>query len=158
MGRAIGRNGGRINAYMGDGLMALFEEAPEARPNASARACAAALEMQTGLEKLNPNIESLYGRALKMGIGIHYGEVVVGAVGEARDKRITAIGDAVNLASRIEAKTKETGAAILISDAVRAEAGNRIRVDRSFSYEIPGKTGLYALHEVAGIVTAVDER
>ncbi|HEU5098576.1 MAG TPA: adenylate/guanylate cyclase domain-containing protein [Roseiflexaceae bacterium] len=68
-------------------------------------ACAG-LEMLETVERLNPYVEALYGRRLRIGIGIGSGEVVVGAVGTLGQQRATAIGDAVNVASRIEAATE----------------------------------------------------
>jgi len=108
VGRAISDNGGRIDNYMGDGLLALFGMDD---PNGAARqAVRAGLGMIAAVEHLKPYVEKIYGRSFEIGIGIHYGEVVVGAIGAPDMKRVTVIGDAVNLAARIESATKRCGA------------------------------------------------
>lgn len=150
MGKIIEHCGGMINNYMGDGLMALFGlEHPEA---AGQQAVQAAVEMQTAMATFNTYLDSLYHRRLQVGIGIHYGTVVVGEVGAShKDKRMTAIGDAVNYASRIEAATKRVGAQILISAETYAQVLQTVQVKRQCQLEIPGKSGQYTLYEVVDI-------
>ena len=115
VGPAIAANGGCIDNYIGDGLLALFgvDDAPEA----AFRAVKAGLAMLKAVEQLKSYLKTAYGGSFDIRIGIHYGEVVVGAVGAAEMKRVTAIGDAVNLASRIEAANKRSGTQFLISEA-----------------------------------------
>lgn len=115
----------------------------------------AGLEMLAEVERLTPYAEALYGRRLRIGMGIHTGEVVVGAVGAAGQQRVTAIGDAVNVASRIEAATKVTGTNLLISAATEREARAQVQVQRRFRIALAGKRGEYDLYEVAA---AHDER
>ncbi len=150
MEKAIVRNGGCINAFIGDGLMALFGvEDPMA---ASLRAVRAALEMLQEMEDLNPYIQMMYGRTLRIGIGIHYGDVVVGTVGVGANQKVTAIGDAVNLASRIEQANKPAGTQMLISENTYEEVKNQIRVRTCCTaVTLPGKSGQYTLHEVLGL-------
>src|SRR5581483_5693531 len=115
VGRAIITNGGCIDNYMGDGLLALF--GMNDTKDAARQAVRAALGMIAAVEELKPYVEMVYGRSFEIGIGIHYGEVIVGAIGAPGMKRVTVIGDAVNLAARIESATKQVGARLLISEA-----------------------------------------
>ena len=149
MGFVINRNGGMINNYMGDGFMALFGlENPE---KAAEQAVRAGVEMLEELEKLNPYFETLYRHRLRIGIGIHCGWVVVGNLGASQSQTVTAIGDAVNLASRIEAANKQVGTSLLISEETYQEVKELAIVNQCVSVEIPGKSGEYPLYEVVGM-------
>src|SRR5947209_2892659 len=125
VGRAISEHGGRIDNYMGDGLLALF--GIDNTKDAVRQAVGAALGMLAAVEHLKPYVEMIHGRSFEIGIGIHYGEVIVGAIGAPGMKRVTVIGDAVNLASRIESATKRCGARLLISEATFNELREAIR-------------------------------
>jgi adenylate cyclase len=149
MGFVINRNGGMINNYMGDGFMALFGlENPD---KAAEQAVRAGVEMLEELEQLNPYFETLYRHRLRIGIGIHCGWVVVGNLGASTSQTVTAIGDAVNLASRIESANKKVGTSLLISQETYQEVKELAIVDRRVSVEIPGKSGEYPLYEVVGM-------
>ena len=82
---------------------------------------------------------------------MHYGEVVVGAIGHDETKRVTAIGDAVNLASRIESVNKQAGTEFLISEATYNHVKELIRVGKTIEVTLPGKSGEYTLYEVIGM-------
>jgi len=150
MGKIIQQNDGIINNYMGDGLMALFGwHSPE---SAAEMAVQAAVEMQAAMASLNLYLNNLYRQRLQLGIGIHFGPVVIGAVGASqKDMRITAIGDAVNYASRIEAATKRVGAAILISEETYVQVQHKVVVNHQWKLDIPGKSGEYKLYDVQDI-------
>lgn len=149
MGQVITRNGGRIDNYMGDGLMALF--GMEGSSEAALQAVTAGLEMQAAMEHLNPYLQAIYGKTFRIGVGIHYGDVVIGGIGGQSLKRVTAIGDAVNLASRIEAANKQAGTGLLISEETYREVNDHVLVGKTIRATIPGKTGEYTLHEVIGL-------
>jgi len=149
MGQVINRNGGHIDNYMGDGLMALF--GMETAAGAALQAVKAGLEMNIAMERLKPYLQAIYAKSFRIGVGIQYGEVVVGAIGGQSLKRVTAIGDAVNLASRIEAANKQAGTGILISEETYREVKDAVRLGKTIRISIPGKTGEYALHEVVGL-------
>lgn len=149
MGEVIDRHDGIINNYMGDGLMALFGlENPE---RATEQAVSAGIEMIKAIEKINPHFELLYRQTLKIGIGIHSGGVVIGEVGAIDNRRLTAIGDAVNLASRIESANKELGTTLLISEVAYEEIRDRVQVNRCVKVKLKGKSGEYPLYEVVAI-------
>jgi len=153
MGRDISRFRGCIDNYMGDGFMALFglrESEQETESSAAFRAVQAGLAMLQSMDALKPYLETAYGRSFDMRIGIHFGEAVVGSVGASGRERITAIGDAVNFASRIESANKSIGTRLLISEALHTRVGPQFRIGRSIHIPIHGKSGEYALYEVVG--------
>ena len=117
----VDRNGGIVNKFLGDGFLALFG-APFDDPDAARRAVTAAREMLAAIEQ--HNVRSDW--PLRIGIGLHFGNVVAGNVGSPRRKEYTVIGDTVNLASRIEGLNKQFGSQLLISDAVRQAIGQDV--------------------------------
>ncbi len=122
MGQAIERAGGRLDKFIGDGVMALF--GIESGPAMGARqALAAARAMAEELNHLNQMLAHELERPLRIGIGIHVGPAIVGEMGYARATSLTAIGDTVNTASRLEGLTKELGAELVVSDDVAGLAG-----------------------------------
>ena len=152
VGQAIIGNGGRIDNYIGDGIMALFGvEDPE---GAALQAVRAGLEMLDAVERLGPYLEAIYAKSFQIGIGVHFGEVVVGAIGAAGVKRVTAIGDAVNFASRIESANKQAGTKLLISDDTYRKVKEQVRAGKTVRVKIPGKSGEYTLHEITGLADA----
>jgi len=114
----LDRHGGIVNKFLGDGFLALFG-APFEVAGAAHHAVAAAREMLTAMEHIN---EASHW-PLRIGIGIHFGEVVAGNIGSPRRKEYTVIGDTVNLAARLEALNKQFGSQILISATVRDALG-----------------------------------
>jgi adenylate cyclase len=109
----LDRHGGIVNKFLGDGFLALFG-APFEAEHAASHAVAAAREMLAANEHFNTTTSW----PLRIGIGIHVGEVVAGSIGSPRRKEYTVIGDTVNFASRLEALNKEFGSQLLISAAV----------------------------------------
>src|SRR5712672_902304 len=109
----LDRHGGIVNKFLGDGFLALFGVPFEA-PEAAHHAVAAAREMLAAMSGIN----AASGWPLRIGIGIHFGEVVAGNIGSPRRKEYTVIGDTVNFASRLEALNKEFNSPFLVSAAV----------------------------------------
>ena len=109
------------------------------------------MDMLEELEKLNPYFETLYRHRLRIGIGIHCGLAVVGNLGTQKNQTVTAIGDAVNFASRIEAANKQVGTSLLISEETYQEIKDLAIVNQRVSVKIPGKSGEYPLYEVVGM-------
>jgi adenylate cyclase len=114
----LDRHGGIVNKFLGDGFLALFG-APFEAHDAAHRAVAAAREMLDANERAN----KATSWPLRIGIGVHIGEVVAGNIGSPRRKEYTVIGDTVNFAARLEALNKEFHSQFLISDAVRNTLG-----------------------------------
>jgi len=115
----LDRHGGIVNKFLGDGFLALFG-APLEASDAAHRSVAAGREMLTAMDHINAQTSW----PLRIGIGIHFGEVVAGNIGSPRRKEYTVIGDTVNFASRLEALNKEFGSQLLISASVREALGD----------------------------------
>lgn len=114
MSDIIFANGGTLDKYIGDGLMALFG-APTSTPDDAANAVTVAVEMQRRIEKLNEDFVAAGLPEISIGVGLHTGEATVGYIGSERRTEYTAIGDTVNLASRLESNCG--GGQILLSEA-----------------------------------------
>jgi adenylate cyclase len=127
----LDRHGGIVNKFLGDGFLALFGAPFEAEDPAH-RAVAAARDMLDAMARINEGSSW----PLRIGIGIHFGEVVAGNIGSPRRKEYTVIGDTVNFASRLEALNKEFGSQLLISSAVRDVLGENCPEAKSLG-EVP---------------------
>jgi adenylate cyclase len=122
MGEAIEAHGGHVDKFLGDGIMALFgldaDPAPAARS-----ALDAAVAMGARLERLNDAMAGELAAPLTMGIGLHLGTAIVGEMGHGAARQLTAVGDTVNVASRLEALAKSHRAELVASTAVLERAG-----------------------------------
>jgi adenylate cyclase len=151
MNEVISRYGGRIDNYMGDGLMAFFGVTD--RKKDILIAVRAASEMLDVVKKrIRPYVKEHFGREFRIGIGMHYGLAIAGLIGARENKRHAIIGDSVNFASRVESINKELGTQFLISEDIYSRIYESIKVRRIHSLKIKGKTGLYPVYEVAGLV------
>ncbi|MCX7156299.1 MAG: CHASE2 domain-containing protein [Rhodocyclales bacterium] len=119
---AIQNSGGAVDKYVGDGLMATFG-LPQPLPAPQRNALEAAQDLLLRVDQLNLELAAEGIEALKIGIGIHCGEVLAGHVGSRRRREFSVIGDAVAVASRLEAMTKEYGHPVLCSQDVAAAVG-----------------------------------
>ena len=120
-------SGATIDKYMGDAIMA-FWNAPIAQEDHAKRACRAALQMETGLNELNASLT----HKINIGIGLNTGICCVGNLGSTQRFNYSAIGDAVNVAARIESLTKQYGVSNLIAETTAAGAPDvaKLEVDR----------------------------
>ncbi len=121
MSEIIFAHGGTLDKYIGDGLMAIFG-APNATPEDAKNALKTAVTMQKRLISLNKELEAAKFSRISVGIGLHTGEATIGYIGSDQRSEYTAIGDMVNVASRLEKNAR--GGQILISEATAAAGGN----------------------------------
>ena len=160
--------GGTIDKYMGDGIMALWNW-PIEQPDHALRAARAALQMQAQVEMAAAQWRQMGFPVLHIGIGIHTGNAVLGNIGSPRRMEHTAIGDTVNVASRLESLTKELsatlGSNILLSqtawDSIRQSLDGVLPCDFTVvpagDTAIRGRQETLQLHAIMAATTAKDE-
>ena len=152
MSDIVMERGGTIDKYIGDCIMA-FWNAPLDDLEHADHACGAALAMLEGLDRLNREIEAEAAPGpfapLRIGIGVNTGECVVGNMGSTRRFDYSALGDAVNLASRLEGQSKTYGVPIVIGEATREAAPQwaAIELDR---IAVKGKHEAVAIYALLG--------
>jgi len=122
VGEAVEKNGGHLDKFIGDGAMALFGLA--APPGTACRqAVAATAAILEGVRHLSDDLAVELRAAIEVAVGIHVGQAIVGTMGYGATTGVTAIGDAVNIASRLEAAAKELDAGLVISEAAAKLSG-----------------------------------
>jgi adenylate cyclase len=138
MGHAVEEAGGRIDKFIGDGVMALF--GLDSGAEAGCReALAGGRLMAERLAQLNEALVHELPEPLRLGIGIHVGMVIVGEMGYGTAMSVTAVGDTVNTASRLESLTKTYGVELVIADAVARRAGIDLGTAPVHEIEIRGR-------------------
>lgn len=145
----IQSHNGMVDKFIGDGIMAIFG-APLEDPDAAYNCVSAALGMSAAVKKLNEEFVRRGSSPISIGIGIHTGEAVVGNIGSARKMEYTAIGDTVNLASRIEGLNKKFKTEILISSDTFEALQGRMPADLLGEEQVKGRTqsvSIYAVRE-----------
>ena len=139
----IVNNQGFVDKFMGDGIMALF-------PGSTNQAVSAAIEMQNQLEMFNRE-QTCNGRpAIRIGIGLHRGDVMLGTLGSDERLETTVIGDSVNLSSRLEHLTKERQVQIIISQAVfeTLETPHPFNIQKLEDAKVRGKSKSIKIYQV----------
>ena len=150
MGKAVEHNSGRIDKFLGDGFMALF--GVDASSNNSANeALKAAGEMIEALEKLNHELIGDLNEPLRMGIGIHTGSVILGNMGYGDARGLTALGDTVNTASRLESATKEQKCVLCVSSQTMAKAQLTAPAETKKRIVVRGKKDKLEIHALNNI-------
>lgn len=145
MSRCIEEEGGLINKFIGDAIMAIYN-VPIPRENHTERAYTSAKRMLSSLDLMNEDFIRKGLPELKIGIGIHTGEVLAGNIGSSSRMEYTVIGDAVNVSSRIESMCKETKRSLLVSEAARLRLPNTVNLDLLGEFHLKGRKELIKLY------------
>ncbi len=147
MVEAILSNQGSVDKFIGDGIMAVFG-APLPDERCALHATQAGLAMMTALDELNREWVEEGLEPIRIGIGIHTGEAVVGNIGSPQRLEYTAIGDVVNTASRIEGLNKKLGTDFLVSGATQADLDGKIAVEYLADETVKGKSRAVPVYRV----------
>jgi adenylate cyclase len=138
MGHAIEEAGGHIDKFIGDGVMALFG-LDRGVDSGCREALAASRAMSLRLQRLNQLLAADLVEPLRIGIGIHVGGAIIGEMGYGRAVSLTAVGDAVNIASRLEGLARDNSAELVVSETVLAHAGIALPETPAQELEIRGR-------------------
>ena len=149
MVKVIEENYGRVDNYIGDGMVAIFGINDEKNP--AEHAVKAAIGMRDEMDDMKPYLKTMYGKDFDIGIGVHWGSAVVGDIGAGESKRFTAIGDSMNFASRVESANKQFNSRILISDDIFQKVKNNVVIKDYMRTMVKGIDGRVTLHEVEQI-------
>ena len=155
MVKAVESNHGAVDNYIGDGMVAIFGLHDE--PNPAQHAVRSALEMCAEMDDMKPYLKTMYGKDFDIGVGIHWGEAVVGDIGAGKSKRLTAIGDAMNFASRVESANKQFQSRVLISEETHDEIKDSLVIKDFMRTNLPGIEGRVTLYEIEDINFASQE-
>ncbi|WP_217350594.1 adenylate/guanylate cyclase domain-containing protein [Ruegeria sp. HKCCD7255] len=150
---AITHNGGTIDKFIGDAVMA-FWGAPRNDSNHAEHACRAALDLVASVDA--SGIEDEAGNPLRVRIGLNSGEALVGNIGSEQRLNYTAIGDVVNVASRLEGSNKDYGTLILIGPETRRQAADSIVVRELDTLNLSGRTEEIVVYELIAMRDALD--
>jgi adenylate cyclase len=137
MVHAVHRYDGTVDKFIGDGMMVLFG-APRSSKDPCGDAVQCALGMMMALDSLNEEFEREGLPTLTIGIGINYGTATVGYIGSSVRNNYSAIGDAVNVAARVEGLTKELGRKIVITESVVSRIEERFHFDPLGTHKVKG--------------------
>ena len=150
----VSRHQGTLDKYMGDAIMA-FWGAPQAQPDHALRACRAAVDMLSELDRLRPGWLAAGLPDVDIGIGLNTGPMSVGFVGsQDRFYNYTILGDAVNLASRLEGANKQYGTRIIIGPETWAQVQGRVVARPLDLVRVKGKQEPVRIYELLGMGTA----
>jgi class 3 adenylate cyclase len=149
MARAVVDRGGIIDKFTGDGLMAIFGAIGDDVPTGARAAAGAALDMRAALGALNTERTARGAPVLKHGVGLHFGEVVLGAIGLPERSDYTAMGDTVNTASRMESLCKEFGVDAVLSADIAAVLDGAIAMRALGEATVKGKARPIAVFTLA---------
>ncbi|MCC8935669.1 2Fe-2S iron-sulfur cluster binding domain-containing protein [Bradyrhizobium sp. Arg68] len=143
-------NNGLVDKYIGDGLLAIFGIRGEPPDVACRNAVRAAIAMQDAAQRLSPIFERDLGISLCIGIGVHFGPVILGRIGHPGKRQLTVIGNTVNAASRIERMTKQLDAPILLSESVVAHLPGALRLGAREERHLKGMSDTSVLSRCDG--------
>ncbi len=155
MNRALATTNGHYSQFTGDGLMALYGLYAADPATGAVDALRGAREMLASLDQLNHQLRADLREPLRIGIGIHHGEAIVGAMGPPRSQIITAIGDTVNTCARLESLTKDYGCTVIVSRPAAEAAGLRLVGHQLHEAPVKGRNEpvqFYALQTLAELM------
>ena len=147
MNEIIVKHNGIISDVAGDGILALFGIMSESE-NAVLDAVHTVRGMNTALIEFKVYLRQMYERSFGIRAGINFGKVIVGNFDTGRMSKISAIGDVVNLASRIETANKNFGTRLLVSQSAFDEVQGLVETHKMYRADLKGKSGEYVLYEV----------
>ena len=147
MNEIIVQHKGIISDVAGDGILALFGVTGDSK-NPVLDAINAVREMHSALIEFNKYLNQMYDRSFGIRAGINFGKVIVGNFDTGMMKKISAIGDTVNLASRIETANKDFGTQLLISQSAYEETQGLVETKKMHRIGLKGKSGEYVLYDV----------
>ena len=150
VGDAVREAGGIPNQFIGDSVMALFGIDTDLA-TAARQALAAAAGIEQRMEALNDTLVHEFGRRLDFGIGIHAGTAAVGTVGYRETRTLTAVGDAVNTASRLQELTKHFGAHLVVSEDVLRHSGRKHDDLVPHEIDVRGRRGRLTVYALPAI-------
>src|SRR5262249_44457660 len=119
-------------------------------PDMPVRAIKAAIDMLSAADRMKHYMKTMYDVDFDVGIGLHYGDAVIGTVSGGREERLTAIGETVNVASRIEGANKEAGTRLLISEALYRQTEKEVEVSDFVRVRLRGRRGRDSGRRAAG--------
>jgi adenylate cyclase len=148
------REGGMVNKFIGDAVMAVFGS-PVPYPDHARRALRAAIGMANAAEEFKAWMKQRFpDRGLAefgIGVGLHTGEAVIGDIGTPKRKEFTAIGDTVNAASRLEGVTKDLKVVIAASESTVKAAGEGVRTGKVETLTVKGRSEAIRVYEITGV-------
>jgi class 3 adenylate cyclase/ABC-type nitrate/sulfonate/bicarbonate transport system substrate-binding protein len=153
--RAISEEHGTVDKFIGDGIMA-FWGAPAPRSDHVLRACAGSLRAARRMEKVNRTWKAEGRPSIRMRIGLHCANVLVGNVGSSERLSYTVMGDGVNVAARLEGVNKTFGTTICISDSVFEAVGSEIVARPLRKVTVKGRKHEFMIYELLGIANSND--
>lgn len=147
MNKIIEDHDGVISDVAGDGILALFGVLGK-RPNPTLDAVQAVRDMQKALIRFNDYLEKMYGLSFRFRAGISFGKAIIGNFDTGRMNKISAIGDTVNLASRVEAANKDLGTSLLLSESAMNQISGKVDNPIVHYARLKGKSGNFRLYEI----------
>jgi len=147
MNEIVAKHGGVISDVAGDGMLILFG-ACKKEDGLVMDAIRTVHAMHDELNHFNEDLESMFGLSFGLRAGIHFGPAIIGHFSTGSMSKVAAIGDTVNLASRIEQANKQFGSRLLISESAYEQVRMHVKTSGTHSSQLKGKSGIYSLYEV----------
>ena len=150
----IRKEEGMLDKFIGDGLMAVF--GMDGQEDAPIRAVNAALKTLELVDRMKPFFASMYDIEFDIRIGLHWGEALIGSIGAIGHERLTAVGDAVNVASRVESANKDADTRFLVSENLYEKVKDSVEVADFVRVKLRGTSERITLYEIERLNEAAD--